>query len=68
MIITISHSEQIMREIAAIGADFRQLSSFTDESPNNNNNNNNHNSFLANDVISHEHILIGQWCLGIFLK
>ena len=65
-----------MKEIAAIGADFRQLSSFTDDAgPTsdplksiNNNNNNACSGFQTNGMGSHEQILIGKFvCLLICL-
>ena len=66
-------SEQIMKEIAAIGADFRQLSSFTDDAgPTSdplksiNNNNNSSSGFQTNGMGSHEQILIGKFvCLFV---
>jgi hypothetical protein len=58
-------SEQIMREIAAIGADFRQLSSFNEETPADPMRGSQNNSgFHTNGVSSHEQILIGQSGLG----
>ena len=51
-----------MREIAAIGADFRQLSSFSDDTPGDPlKSANNTSNFQTNGVGSHEQILIGSF-------